>query len=120
MMPIFDKEVLVTIEKIIGIPFIAELYFEGSVCFANNDEVRSEFRQTFNVSDIIDYVNAIVYKSQKIEESVFLEDIAFRIPYPTDSSFFWEQVATGKKIRESVLLKQNDIKDYFMIKWYCK
>ena len=53
MIPTFDKEVLVTIEKIIGIPFTVELYLDGSVCFANNDDVRPEFRQHFNVFHVL-------------------------------------------------------------------
>lgn len=120
MMPIFDQEVLDTIEKIIGIPFIEELYLEGSVCFANNDEVRSEFRQTFNVSDVINYVNAIIFKSQRNRSSFLLDEAAIEIPYPSNSSFFWEQVTTGKKLRESALLKQYEIKSYFEINWYRK
>lgn len=119
-MPTFDKEVLNTIEKIIGIPFINDFYDEGEVCFANNDAIRADFRQAFNVFDVIDYINAIIHKSERIENSIFLEVVLVQIPYPTDSSFFWEQVATGKKLLKSDLLKQNVTKNYFEIKWFSK
>ena len=115
MIPIFDKEVLVTIEKIIGIPFIAELYFEGSVCFANNDEVRAEFRQDFNVFHVLDYVNASICKSELRLKTDFI-----KIQYPQDSTFFWKQVAVGAALRKSDLLEESTIKKNFEIKWYSK
>lgn len=115
MIPTFDKEVLVTIEKIIGIPFIVELYLDGSVCFANNDEVRPEFRQHFNVFHVLDYVNASICKSELPLKTDFI-----KIPYPTDSSFFWKQVAVGAMLRKSDLLEEPSTEKYFEIKWYFK
>ncbi|MCD0476381.1 hypothetical protein LPB87_18470 [Flavobacterium sp. EDS] len=115
MMPTFDKEVLVTIEKIIGIPFIAELYLDGSVCFANNDEVRPEFRQHFNVFHVLDYVNASICKSELPLKTDFI-----KIQYPQDSISFWKQVAVGATLRKSNLLEQSVIENYSEIKWHSK
>jgi hypothetical protein len=100
MIPTFDKEVLDTIEKIIGISFVLDSYTEGAVCFANDDEVRAEFRESFNTSHVLDYLNAIIHElgDNELEKTNFL-----MIPYPKDSVSFWKQVALGVKLRNGIL-----------------
>jgi hypothetical protein len=112
MIPTFDKEVLDTIEKIIGIPFILDSYTQGAVCFANDDEVRAAFRESFNTSHVLDYVNAIIHELKKTN---FL-----MIPYPTDSISFWKQVAIGVKLRKDDFADTTKTTDHFEIKWYFK
>jgi hypothetical protein len=119
MIPTFDKEVLDAIEKIIGIPFMLDIYTEGAVCLANNDEVRSEFRQHFNVFHVLDYVNACIYQLDDRQNSPL--KTGFReIEYPQDSVSFWKQAAVGAKLRKSNLLEESTIEKYSEIKWYSK
>jgi hypothetical protein len=113
MIPTFDKEVLDTIEKIIGIPFISDSYATGAVCFANNEEVRPEFRLSFNTFHVLDYSHAIIFKS---EETANL----LKIPFPEDSTCFWELVAIGAKLRKSGLIDKISNENLFKIKWYNK
>jgi hypothetical protein len=118
MIPIFDKEVLNTIEKIIGIPFVKTFYEDGAVCFANNDEVRPDFRQSFTIFHVLDYINAIIYQSKRIEKINFFNDGSLEVPYPKDLTLFWNQVAIGEKLRKSGSLEHDVIEKYFDIKWY--
>lgn len=111
MIPNFDKDVLGKIEKIIGIPFISDSYAIGAVCFANNDEVRPEFRESFNTFHVLDYINASLYKSG--DKTNF-----YKIPYPEDSTSFWELVAIGAKLRKNDSVDKTRNENYFKIKWY--
>jgi hypothetical protein len=117
MIPTFDKEVLDIIEKIIGIPFISDSYATGAVCFADDEEVRPEFRQSFNTFHVLDYIKAIIHQSNDIE---FIEKVSFQIPYPENSTSFWKLVASGIKLRKSDLIDKTRKEAHFEIKWYSK
>lgn len=71
----------------------------GNVCFANNNEMRSEFRQSFMITDLLDYCYAILYSSN-FEKS--LNNKNKRIPIPSDSNLFWEVVKIGTKLRDKL------------------
>jgi len=68
----------------------------GNVCFANSNEMRPEFRQTFTMIDVLDYCYAILH-SQTFDE--FSRNVVTRIPITSDSKIFWKLVEIGKKIR---------------------
>jgi len=55
---------------------------EGNVCFANNSEVRPEFRTVFNKVDIIRYVSSFLTKA-----AFDLE--AEEVPFPQNPTMFW-------------------------------
>lgn len=61
----------------------------GNVCFANSDEVRPEFRQSFATIDLLDYIFAMMHCSRDLQ----------KIPIPLDTMHFWKLVQFGKDLR---------------------
>jgi hypothetical protein len=64
----------------------------GNVCFANNNEVRSEFKQSFSLIDLFDYIYAFTHSSNYRE--------TFKIIIPTENDIFWEVVKMGSNLRK--------------------
>ena len=50
-----------TIENIIQIPFIEDKFEAGSVCFANDPDVRADFKLQFTTYDVVNYVYGIYH-----------------------------------------------------------
>jgi len=74
------------------------------VCYAASNEVREEFKieirpETFEPVDILDYVYAVLhsptYKGSYQE--------TMRVPYPKDTTIFWQLVKLGKELRQIFL-----------------
>ncbi|MFH6997133.1 hypothetical protein ACHRVZ_04315 [Flavobacterium sp. FlaQc-57] len=61
----------------------------GNVCFANSDEVRPEFRQSFTTIDLLDYIFAMMHHNKDLQ----------KIPIPLDTLHFWKLVQFGKDLR---------------------
>ncbi|RVT73922.1 hypothetical protein EOD40_13470 [Flavobacterium sufflavum] len=53
-------EVLKTIEKIIETPFIEDEFEAGSVCFANDEDLRADFKLQFRIYDVMNYVYGVL------------------------------------------------------------
>ncbi|MBA0882423.1 hypothetical protein [Flavobacterium undicola] len=91
-------EVLKTIEKIIETPFVEDEFEVGSVCFANDEDLRADFKLQFSTYDVVNYVYGIYQllweENEKIEISLL------KIPYPISASSFWQYSSIGKKFRQ--------------------
>ncbi|MCV2487196.1 hypothetical protein OD917_19845 [Flavobacterium sp. SH_e] len=66
----------------------------GNVCFANSDEIRSEYRQSFKLIDLLDYIYAFghssfYHKSQKIIIT-------------NETEVFWKLVKIGSTFRNEI------------------
>lgn len=75
----------------VGLLFLEEKE-SGNVCFANSEEVRPEYRQSFKLIDFLDYVYAfmhsLVYKeSQKVIVS-------------SEAVLFWKLAEIGADLRK--------------------
>lgn len=73
------------IEQTLNLIFIHE-ELESNVCFANTDEVRAEYKQSFRLIDLLNYLYAFVHlpiykEGQKIsipkDVSIFLKIVKF-------------------------------------------
>lgn len=62
---------------------------ETNVCYANIEGLRPEFRQTFTVSDLTNYVRAMLQSGlcKPVGGSTLVS-----IPYPADADSFWKVV----------------------------
>lgn len=61
--PNLEPEIANEIAKKLGLTFVVENK-NGNVCFANNkDELRDEFKQIFELIDILDYIYAVLHSS---------------------------------------------------------
>lgn len=112
-----NSAVFKTIEKIIKIPFVEDQFEEGAVCFANDEELRADFKLQFTVYDVVNYVYGVVYefysKENKIIESISL----VKIPYPDNADFFWKYSNIGKKIRLQQTISEIEFHDVTKMNW---
>lgn len=99
---VLNKDILEKIVKGTNLLFLAKSE-NGNVCFANNSELRSEFRQNFNVIDLLDFCYAGLHSSV-FEENIDNENK--RIPIPSDSDVFWQLAKIGGRFREEKFQKK--------------
>ncbi|WP_264551674.1 hypothetical protein [Flavobacterium sp. N2038] len=86
-------EIVNLFAKSSGLVFLDEKE-SGNVCFANSQEIRSEYRQSFRLLDFLDYINAFMHSS------VYRESQKIIIPSETD--LFWQMVKMGTVLREEI------------------
>jgi len=91
-----NKHSIKQIEDHLNLLLVSDNNTMGNVCFANSNEMRPEFRQTFTMTDVLDYCYAILH-SETFNEFSRNDDIG--IPITSDSKIFWKLVEIGKKIR---------------------
>lgn len=88
-------EIINQIANTLGLLFINKKEREGNVCFANSQDLRAEFKESFTLLDVLDYSAAVlhakIYRQGKLE---FLE-----IPIPSEAVLFWQLVQIGSKLR---------------------
>lgn len=68
----------------------------GNVCFANSQELRPEFKQSFTAIDVFDLSYAILHSSLYSEDLKINE---LKIPIPQDVVVFWKLVQIGNELR---------------------
>lgn len=92
---VINIEIINQIANALGLMFINQKEKEGNVCFANNQDLRPEFKQSFTLLDLLDFsyavLNSRIYHQRKQD---FLE-----IPIPSDSCIFWQLVQIGSNLR---------------------
>jgi hypothetical protein len=80
--------------------FVSDNNTIENVCFANSNEMRPEFRQTFTIIDIMDYCCAILHSATF---DTFSGNEVIRIPITSDSKIFWQLVKVGFELRYKML-----------------
>lgn len=83
-----NLEIVDKIARSLGLIFLNRKE-TGNVCFANSDEVRPEFRQSFTTIDLLDYVFAMRHYETDLQ----------KIPIPIDCIHFWKLVQYGRNLR---------------------
>ena len=101
--PNLTQEIINKIANKIKLPFILAKDHESNVCMANSKEVRSEFRETFDPIDILDYVYAILHSSKF--HSTDKKSLKTNFPYPRNAEIFWKLAEIGSQIKEIHSLK---------------
>ena len=88
-------EIINQIANTLGLMFINQKEREGNVCFANNQDLRPEFKQSFTLLDLLDFSSAVLHSRiyRQVKQD-FLE-----IPIPSDSCIFWQLVQIGSNLR---------------------
>lgn len=66
----------------------------GNVCFANSGEVRPEYRQSFKLIDLLDYVYAFMHSSFYKESQ--------KIIITEETEVFWKLVKIGSNLRKEI------------------
>ena len=97
----------------LGLAFTNEKEASGNVCFANSEELRPEFMQSFAPIDLLDYIYAVLHSPTYREKYKEFLKIDFpRVPYPTDSQTFWKLVTLGSELRQIHLLESPKVEKY--------
>ena len=81
------SKLIVQFEKATGLTFISDDTPEGNVCFADNHELRAEFKSTFRKSDVENYFLGLSQIRQN-------NDLAI----PQDAETFWDLADLGKEL----------------------
>ncbi len=98
-----NPEITNQFAKTLGLVYVSSKEPDGNLCFANNDEVRSEFKLTFTSKDIINYIAAVLHAPIfTAQQQKFLKTNSSIIPYPKDPEIFWELVEIGSKMRSII------------------
>lgn len=87
---IVNTEVIKLFSSHLGLLFLEEKE-SGNVCFANSQEVRPEYRQSFRLIDFLDYVYAFIHSS------VYKDSQKVILTAATD--LFWKLVKIGSGLR---------------------
>ncbi|MDP3352202.1 MAG: type ISP restriction/modification enzyme, partial [Flavobacteriaceae bacterium] len=111
--PNLSIEIVEQIANGLGLIFTNEKETESNVCFANSDEVRPDFKQSFAPIDLLDYIYAVLHSPTYREKYKEFLKIDFpRVPYPKDAKIFWKLVEHGGELREIHLLESPKIERY--------
>mgnify|MGYP003607568151 CR=1 FL=1 len=86
-----NSEIITQFSNYSGLLFLEEE--GGNVCYAESNELRSEYRLSFKLIDFLDYIYAFEHSS------IFKE--TQKIILPSDSDSFWKLVKVGQNIRKT-------------------
>ena len=88
------RKVVNELEQRLGVPLQDLRDVQGNLCFIEGEEVRPEYREFFNVSDVVYYFLGLADSSmlQRLENNNFQVEF----PYPQNSEEFWRCVEKGK------------------------
>lgn len=111
--PNLNPEIVKQIADGLGMTFTNEKETESNVCFANSDEVRPEFRQSFAPIDLLDYIYAVLHSPSYREKYKEFLKIEFpRVPAPLDRVEFMQLVKLGGELRQIHLLENPTVEKY--------
>lgn len=112
-----NTAVFKTIEKIIDIPFVEDEFEVGAVCFANDEDVRADFKLQFTAYDVVNYIYGIVFQLYSEENIKTLSILDLKIPYPKNATSFWEYSSIGKKFRQQQIIEQLEFIAVSQLNW---
>lgn len=90
-----NSELLKSITNRYGLLFLDKKE-TGNVCFANSEELRLEYKQSFTAFDLLDLCYAVLHSSLYNKD---LENDIQKIPLPLDSNVFWKLIQIGNNFR---------------------
>lgn len=90
--------------QILALEYLEQQPKEGNLCFAQNIEVRDDFRTYFTPIDLLDYTLTCI-NSQLGNQQLAL------IYFPKDEYTFWQKVQAGKELRVIQQLKNIDVEN---------
>lgn len=94
------------IEAKLKLTFLSEKDQESKVCMANNLEVRDDFKDIFDLKDLLDYSYAVLNLSNYLEKYRDLSKTdCFQVSYPIDSNHFWKLANLGAQLRNLNILE---------------
>lgn len=115
--PNLDIKIVEQFAQKLGLAFVPEKEPEENACYINSPEVRDDYKITFIPIDILDYIYAVLYSPGYRKKYKDYLKIDFpRVPYPKDTTTFWQLVNLGAEIRQVHLLEKPFV-DNFIAKY---
>lgn len=87
---IVNDDVIKIFADHLGLLFLEEKE-SGNVCFANSEEVRPEYRQSFKLIDFLDYIYAFMHSSVYKESKIIM--------ISSETMLFWKLVKMGSDLK---------------------
>ena len=110
-----NSEFVTQIAEELGLSFVPEKEPEGNVCMVNNKEVRDDFKTTFAIIDILDYIYAVLHSPIYLEKYKEFLKIDFPcVPFPKNRETFWQLVKSGGELRQIHLLESPLVDKYII------
>lgn len=88
-----NYDLLSKIEKTLNLIFIKEEK-ESFVCFANSEEIRSEYKQSFRLDDLLNYIFAFTHTTLYKESPEILLNC--------NPEIFWQLVKIGQSLKNDM------------------
>lgn len=86
-----EEEVINHISRKTGLVFELEREAGGNVCFANSPELRNDYKISFSVIDVINYIQRLMCTLDYAEKHKEFLKVGFLVlPYPADDVAFWK------------------------------
>ena len=105
--PDFPPQVVGGVSRCLDLLFVPENVSGGTVCLANVEEVRSEYRTTFTSGELLDYFYVLLHlPDYRRPDKEFLETDFPCLPYPKNAEAFWLLVKFGRRLRQLHLLER--------------
>lgn len=105
-----DPAAIKQIEETLKLTFLSEKDKGSAVCMANNPEVRDEFKDIFDIKDLLDYSYAVLHLPSNLEKYKDVSKIdSFQVFYPNSPNHFWKLVNLGSKLQTLNLSELSDV-----------
>lgn len=114
-MSFFDKETISKIVDNLGLTFVYDSEFQGNVCYANSNELRSEFKEIVTPLDLLHYYYAILFSSKY--NSIAIEFLKTNVPdsiFSIPKDVFLKLSQFGKELRK-IHFSLNDFGSHYNI-----
>lgn len=80
--------IIAELEALLGRPFISSYLGNANVCFADDGDVRAEYRTSFKEKDILAYIIGSTGEKRRL----MLASKSVQVSFPKNSTHFWEVV----------------------------
>ena len=91
---ILNPKLITKIEEILQLSFIDKEETEGNLCMAQSEEIRPDFRESFTLKDLLNYILGFSHSEEHQQKlPLFPEKGVFAVPLPQDSEEFWKMTA---------------------------
>lgn len=108
-----NSEIINAFAQKLGLTFVPEKEPEGNVCFINSPEVRDDFKTTFTPIDLLDYFYAVLHSANNSSKyNDFIKIDLQGVPFPKNTTAFWQLVKLGGEIRQIHLPERQVLKNF--------
>ena len=95
----YNPDVLAELSRRLQLNYQPEEDLNTDMCFLHSAGLRPEFRLSFNLRDLADFINATLQDQGCSKGAAERMSKKLTIAYPQDADIFWKLVAAGEALR---------------------